>query len=197
LKPGGTLIFISGPPDVAFAREQGLNWLLRQVVGALSFGIRRNAKGRRISYAFRYMRANGEQLSQITSLIEGGIIRPVIDRAFPFEATNEALAYIEAGRSKGKVVVKLRWDGVGRCKRGLEGVTEGGVARRALTDCAHSPGPRDPVHRRIAIDAERAGEPVVGVVRASRDGRDVDRPLRRAIAPGVRCAARDLHAGGP
>ena len=54
------------------------------------------------------MRANGEQLSKITSLIEAGIIRPVMDRVFPFEATNEALAYIETGRSKGKVVVKLR-----------------------------------------------------------------------------------------
>jgi NADPH:quinone reductase-like Zn-dependent oxidoreductase len=54
------------------------------------------------------MRANGEQLSQITSLIEAKIIRPVMDRVFPFEATNEALAYIETGRSKGKVVVKLR-----------------------------------------------------------------------------------------
>jgi NADPH:quinone reductase-like Zn-dependent oxidoreductase len=54
------------------------------------------------------MRANGDQLSQITSLIEAGIIRPVMDRVFPFEATNEALAYIETGRSKGKVVVKLR-----------------------------------------------------------------------------------------
>jgi NADPH:quinone reductase-like Zn-dependent oxidoreductase len=54
------------------------------------------------------MRANGEQLSQITSLIEVGIIRPVMDRVFPFEATNKALAYIETGRSKGKVVVKLR-----------------------------------------------------------------------------------------
>ena len=54
------------------------------------------------------MRANGEQLGQITSLIEAGIIRPVMDRVFPFEATNEALAYVETGRSKGKVVVKLR-----------------------------------------------------------------------------------------
>ena len=54
------------------------------------------------------MRANGEQLSEITSLIEAGIIRPVMDRVFPFEATNDALAYIETGRAKGKVVVKVR-----------------------------------------------------------------------------------------
>jgi hypothetical protein len=73
----------------------------------LSFGIRRKAKGRQISYSFLFMRANGGQLSQITSLIEAGII-PVMDRVFPFEAINEALACIETGRSKGKVVVKLR-----------------------------------------------------------------------------------------
>ncbi len=85
-----------------------MSWLLQQVMRVLSFGIRRKAKGRQISYSFLFMRSNGEQLSQITSLIEAGIIRPVIDRVFPFEATNEALAYIETGRSKGKVVVKLR-----------------------------------------------------------------------------------------
>jgi NADPH:quinone reductase-like Zn-dependent oxidoreductase len=108
LKPGGKLISISGPPDPDFARDQGLNWFLLQVMRLLSFGIRRKAKGRRVSYSFLFMRASGEQLSHITSLIEAGSIRPVMDRVFPFEAINKALAYIEAGRSKGKVVVKLR-----------------------------------------------------------------------------------------
>jgi NADPH:quinone reductase-like Zn-dependent oxidoreductase len=102
LKPGGKLISISGPPDPDFARDQGLNWFLRQVLRLLSFGIRRKAKRRRISYSFLFMRANGAQLSEITSLIETGIIRPVMDRVFPFEAINDALAYIEAGRSKGQ-----------------------------------------------------------------------------------------------
>ena len=108
LKPGGKLISISGPPDVAFAREQRLNWFLRQIMRLLSFGIRRKAKGRRVSYSFLFMRANGEHLSQITSLIEAENVRPVMDRVFPFEATNEALAYIETGRSRGKVVVKVK-----------------------------------------------------------------------------------------
>jgi alcohol dehydrogenase len=54
------------------------------------------------------MRANGTQLREITRLIEAGAIRPVMDRVFPFESTNEALAYVEAGRAKGKVVVKLK-----------------------------------------------------------------------------------------
>jgi NADPH:quinone reductase-like Zn-dependent oxidoreductase len=108
LKPGGKLISISGPPDVAFAKEISANWFLQQVMRLLSFGIRRQARRHRISYSFLFMRANGEQLSQITALIEAGDIRPVMDRVFPFEATNEALTYIEAGRSKGKVVVTIR-----------------------------------------------------------------------------------------
>lgn len=54
------------------------------------------------------MRAEGNQLSQITKLIEAGIIKPVIDKVFPFEQTNEAMAYVETGRAKGKVVVKVK-----------------------------------------------------------------------------------------
>ena len=108
LKPGGKLISISGPPDVDFAREQRLNWFLQQVMRVLSFGIRKIARRQRVTYSFVLMRANGEQLSQITSLIESAIIRPVIDRIFPFEATKEALRYLDTGRARGKVVVKLR-----------------------------------------------------------------------------------------
>ncbi|MET3909762.1 NADPH:quinone reductase-like Zn-dependent oxidoreductase [Bradyrhizobium sp. S3.3.6] len=108
LGPGGKLISISGPPDPDFAREQGLNWFLQQVTRLLSFGIRSKAKRRGVSYSFLFMRANGDQLGHIASLFEAGILRPVVDRIFPFEATSEALAYVETGRSRGKVVVKIR-----------------------------------------------------------------------------------------
>jgi NADPH:quinone reductase-like Zn-dependent oxidoreductase len=108
LKPGGKLISISGPPDVAFAKESRLNWFLQQVMRLLSFGIRRKAKRHRVSYSFVFMRASGEQLNKITSLIDDGIIRPVMDRVFPFAETEAAMAYIETGRAKGKVVVKVR-----------------------------------------------------------------------------------------
>src|SRR5712692_4286290 len=107
LKPGGKLVSISGPPDLAFAKENGLNWFLQQGMRLLSFGIRKKAKHHGVSYSFVFMRANGEQLSKITSLIESGIIRQVMDRIFPFEATNEAWAYLETGRAKGKVVIKV------------------------------------------------------------------------------------------
>ena len=108
LKPGGKLISISGPPDPAFAREHGLNPILKLVMRLLSSGVRRRSKRRGISYSFLFMTANGGQLAKITSLIEAGAIRPVIDRVFQFERINEALAYVDTGRAKGKVVVTMR-----------------------------------------------------------------------------------------
>ena len=74
----------------------------------LSAGIRRKAQGRGIGYSFLFMKADGSQLREITRLIEAGAIRPVIDRIYPFASTNEALAHVEGGRAKGKVVVKIK-----------------------------------------------------------------------------------------
>ena len=108
LKPGGKLISISGPPDPDFAKQIGLGWPLRQVMRLLSFGIRRKAKRHGAGYSFLFMTANGGQLGQITSLIEAGTIRPVMDRVFPFEKANEALSYVETGRAKGKVVIAVK-----------------------------------------------------------------------------------------
>ncbi|MHC8354143.1 NADP-dependent oxidoreductase [Pseudomonas sp. LB3P81] len=107
LKPGGQLISISGPPTPQFAEEQKLFWGLGLVMRLLSGGIRRKARKKEVSYAFVFMRASGAQLGEITALVESGIIKPVIDTTFPFESTAEALRYVEQGRSKGKVVIKL------------------------------------------------------------------------------------------
>jgi NADPH:quinone reductase-like Zn-dependent oxidoreductase len=107
LKPGGKLISVSGPPDPAFARAQGLNAVLRLVLRLMSAGIRRKAKRAGVDYSFLFMRADGDQLGRITKLIEDGTIRPVVDRTFPFEKLNDAFAYIDSGRAKGKVVVTL------------------------------------------------------------------------------------------
>jgi len=107
LKPGGQLISISGPPDPTFAKELGLNVFLKLVVRLLSRGVRKKAKGLGIRYSFLFMRAQGQQLSEITSLIESGVIRPVVDKVFPFEKTGDALAYVETGHAKGKVVITV------------------------------------------------------------------------------------------
>ncbi len=108
LKPGGHLISISGPPTPEFAGDQKLAWPLKLVLRLLSHGIRKRAKRRGIHYTFIFMRASGSQLGEISSLIESGVIKPAVDRIFPFDSVAEALAYVETGRAKGKVVVKVK-----------------------------------------------------------------------------------------
>jgi NADPH:quinone reductase-like Zn-dependent oxidoreductase len=108
LKAGGKLVSISGPPDPAFAKAIGASWLVKLVARLLSAGARRKAKSRGVAYTFLFMKASGSQLREITRLFDAGVIRPVVDRVFPFESTNEALAYVEAGRAKGKVVIQIQ-----------------------------------------------------------------------------------------
>lgn len=108
LKPGGKAVSISGPPTPTFAKEAGVSWFVKMILTLISSSIRKKAKKQNVDYTFLFMRAEGEQLIQITALIEAGAIKPVVDKVFPFEQTNEALAYVESGRAKGKVVVKVK-----------------------------------------------------------------------------------------
>lgn len=108
LKSGGQLISLVGPPTPEFASAIGLPWYLKLVINLLSLSARKKAKKLNMSFKFLFMRAEGKQLGEITKLIEAGIIKPVIDKVFKFEQTNEALSYIETGRSRGKVVVKVK-----------------------------------------------------------------------------------------
>ena len=109
LKSGGKLISISGPPTPAFADQIKAPWYLKLVMSALSRKIRKQAAQRNVDFSFLFMKADGEQLRKITALIESGKVKPVIDRVFPFAQTNEALAYVDSGRAKGKVVIKLSY----------------------------------------------------------------------------------------
>jgi NADPH:quinone reductase-like Zn-dependent oxidoreductase len=108
LKTGGQVISLTGPPTPEFAAQIGLPWHLKFVTKLLSSGIKKKAEKLRVKFQFLFMRGDGKQLAEITKLIEAGIIKPVIDKVFSFEQTNEALDYVETGRSKGKVLVKVK-----------------------------------------------------------------------------------------
>jgi len=108
LKAGGKLISISGPPDPDFGKEIDAPAYLKLAMRLLSSRVRREARSLGVGYSFLFMKASGSQLREITRLLDAGVVRPVVDRVFPFESTNEAMAYVEAGRAKGKVVVKVK-----------------------------------------------------------------------------------------
>jgi NADPH:quinone reductase-like Zn-dependent oxidoreductase len=107
VKRGGRIISISGPPDQAFAEAVNPNRFLKCVIPLLSWSIRHKAKKRGITYSFLFMQPNGQQLSKITELVEAGKIKPIVDQIYDFAQIKEAFQYVNTGRSKGKVVLKI------------------------------------------------------------------------------------------
>lgn len=107
LKSKSSVVSLVGPPDVAFARSRGMNFFMKLVFGLLSRGIFGQANKRGAVYSFLFVHPDGGQLAEIGKLLSAGKIRPVIDKVFPFDQAKEALAYLEKGRAKGKVVVQM------------------------------------------------------------------------------------------
>ena len=107
LKPGGKAIGISGPPDPAFAKEIGANFIVALAMRFLSRNVRKLAERRRMHYSFFFMRPSGKQLRKLAALVDAHELRPIVDRVFPFEETKAALDYVEEGHAKGKVVIRV------------------------------------------------------------------------------------------
>jgi len=82
---------------------------MKFIFGLISSKIIRQARKRGVEYSFLFLHPDGHQLAEIGKLLDAGHILPVIDKVFPFDQTKEALAYLEEGRVKGKVVVKIIW----------------------------------------------------------------------------------------
>jgi len=108
LKPGSTVVSLIGPPDAAFGRARGMSFFMVIVFALLSRKIIREASKRGVKYSFLFVRPDGSRLTEIGKLFKMRHLRPVIDKVFPFEQAKEALTYLEKGRARGKVVVKLR-----------------------------------------------------------------------------------------
>ena len=107
VKPGGVVVSIGGTPSAAFARRWGLNPLVVLAIRVMSRKATVAARRHNARYEYLFMRADGGQLREITRLVEGGVIRPLVDRVFPLEQVRDALAYSESGRATGKVVVTV------------------------------------------------------------------------------------------
>jgi NADPH:quinone reductase-like Zn-dependent oxidoreductase len=110
LKPGGLAISVVGPPDAAFADQIG-EPLLKPVMWLMSARVRAQARRLGVRYSFFFMRADGVRLKALAGLYDAGTLRPVLDRTFPFDDTLDAMAYVEQGRAKGKIVVTMPLSG--------------------------------------------------------------------------------------
>jgi alcohol dehydrogenase len=108
VKRGGAVISLSGPPDRDFAQRMGAGLLVRVAVWLMSRRVYAASAKAGASYCWFFTEPNGEQLREIAGLVDSGAIKPVIDREFAFGQLPAALAYLEKGRARGKVVLKVR-----------------------------------------------------------------------------------------
>lgn len=108
IKDCGKVISIAGAIDDESAKELGLNGFIRFLLRLKNKKITKQANSKSAYYKFIFMTPNGNQLNDITSLVEAEKVKPIIDKIFPFSETIDALVYQKSGRAKGKIVIKMK-----------------------------------------------------------------------------------------
>jgi len=108
VKPGGKVLSIAGMPEPQTAiKDLERGPLLAALFWMASYRLRRSATHNGVTYRYLFMHPSGAELSELAGLMESRRLAPVIDRVFPFDKVAEAFAYLEAGHSKGKVIVRV------------------------------------------------------------------------------------------
>src|SRR6266404_2049708 len=106
MKPGTKIVSIAGVPEPQTAiKDLGGRRALAVVFWIISYGIRSRARRAGVSYRYLFMHASGTELAELAELLEQGKLKVIIDKIHPFAKISEALAYVESGHDKGKVVV--------------------------------------------------------------------------------------------
>ncbi len=108
IKSGGNIVSVSGMPNTRFGKEFGSGFFKTLLFSLASKKLTALEKKHNARYSFLFMKPSGDQLRTIANYIEAGKIKPVIDRVFPFEDAQKAMEYSEAGRAKGKIIVKIK-----------------------------------------------------------------------------------------
>jgi len=107
VKPGGCVVSVAGPPDAQMRARFGRNPLARAAMAWMARKVEARSSERGVRY-FRFLtESSGAQLAGIAALVEAGAIRPVIDSVFDFDDLPAAMARLGAGRSRGKLVLRV------------------------------------------------------------------------------------------
>lgn len=107
-KKGSKVVSISGLPEpVTASKDLNAGLKLKILFWLISIGLRRAAAKFGVIYRYLFMKASGDDLAILVKLVDSGKLKIIIDKKFDFENIAEALAYLEEGRAKGKVVVQM------------------------------------------------------------------------------------------
>jgi NADPH:quinone reductase-like Zn-dependent oxidoreductase len=108
MKSGTRIVSVAAVPEPQTAiKDLGGRRALSALFWIISYGIRSRARRAGVSYRYLFMHASSSDLAQLAELIDQGKLKVVVDRTYPFANIPEALAYVEGGHAKGKVVVTM------------------------------------------------------------------------------------------
>lgn len=108
VKPGGTVVSVSGLPEPQTAlQDLGRGRLLAALFWLVSRKLRAQARRAGVRYRFLFMRPDAAGLETLSRLIDDGQMRVVVDAVYPFAGITAAMARLEDGRAKGKLVVAM------------------------------------------------------------------------------------------
>jgi NADPH:quinone reductase-like Zn-dependent oxidoreductase len=101
IKEGGKVTTIAGLPDEETAKQMGMtDYKLPEQLSKL-------ISEKSATYKLTWMQPNGEQLNAMTTMVENGDIKPIVDLIYSFEDGIAAYEYLATGRAQGKVIVSL------------------------------------------------------------------------------------------
>lgn len=108
VKPGGKVVSVAALPEPETARKDlGRGAALAALFWIASYRLRAAARKCGVTYRFLFMHPSSSELAELGQLVKAGKLEPIIDRVFPFREIDQAFAYLESGRAKGKVVVRM------------------------------------------------------------------------------------------
>lgn len=108
VRSGVTVLSVGGVPEPQTAsKDLGRGFGLRALFWVASFSLRRLARRRGVRYRFFIMHPSGEDLSELARLVEDGAVKVILDSVYPFERIADAMAKLESGHAKGKIVVTM------------------------------------------------------------------------------------------
>lgn len=108
IKKGGKVISLVGPVDEETAKRMKLNKIAQLFLAFKRRKISKQIKLKSAYYSLVFMRANAKQLNEIKGLVDSTQVKPIIDEIFSLNDTLNALLYVGNGRTKGKVVIKMK-----------------------------------------------------------------------------------------
>lgn len=108
LKKGGRLLSLRTAPNRMFAKRNGFSWLKRMLFTLAGNKYDSAARKQGKEYRFMFVRSSGDQLKQVTEIVEKYHIQPDIEsRVFSLTQINEALELIAHGKLNGKIIIKM------------------------------------------------------------------------------------------